>query len=213
MIVDPQSFRGLAYEVLNMLTSSAANDDNKLTLPLIEADLRKQYAILLKEEDKARERTGNDPESYRLQTIRRNVDGVGLNRKTDVPGMLTYNGKTYISYAGLIDAEVSFVPCDYRWQLPGIAQVNNKPSFCVEGQTLYLRLTERTVLVDEIDITGIPSMPFPDLDRSDEWFWKKPWNVPEDIKGKIKLQTMRVFMGTHIQLAPRTDTKNNGLPG
>ena len=63
MIVDPQSFRGLAYEVLNMLTSSAANDDNKLTLPLIEADLRKQYAILLKEEDKARERTGNDPEN------------------------------------------------------------------------------------------------------------------------------------------------------
>ncbi|SOD80911.1 hypothetical protein [Spirosoma fluviale] len=215
MIIHPQSFRALAYEVLNHLNNNSANDDSRITLPIIEQELRHQFGIYLKETDRQTERQGMDPEAYRVETMSLSIAGDDLMRVVEVVGLLTFNGKPYTSFVGIqTDTyQLGFVPVDYRWQLLGMSQLTRQPCFTLEGDKMYVLLTAQTIAVEAITLTGIPADPFPKAGRADEWYWKRAWFLGEEAKGKIKMQTLRVFMGTHIQLQQRVDQKNNATEG
>ena len=156
-----------------------------------------------------------DPEAYRVQTMQLNIAGEGFEREVEIIGLLTFNGKAYTTFVGLMNADhqLGFVPVDYRWQLKGYTALSRQPCFALEGSKMIVRLTPETIAVENISLTGIPADPFPALARGDEWYWKHPWFLSEEAKGKIKMQAIRVFMGTHIQLQQRVDTKNNGTEG
>lgn len=215
MIIHPQSFRALAYEVINHLNNNSSNDDSKITLPIIEQELRHQFGIYLKENDRQTERQGMDPEAYRVQTMQLSIAGEGFIREVEIIGLLTFNGKAYTTFVGIQtdDHQLGFVPVDYRWQLLGMAQLSQNPCFALEGSKMFVRLTPETIALEEITLTGIPADPFPKEGRGDTWYWKQAWFLSEEAKGKIKMQAIRVFMGTHIQLQQRVDTKNNATEG
>ena len=215
MLTHPQSFRALAYEVQNHLYASGATDDSRLTLPLIEQELRHQLGIYLKEYDRQQERMGQEPDPVRLQTTTLALPDANLSsgavRSLDIAGMMLYMGKPYAPFVGIENecGLVGFVPVDQKWQLKAMAQLTGQGCYCFIGNQLMMHLSAATIGVEQITVTGIPADPFPITPRADAWYWQSPWFMSEEAKGKIKMQTLRVFMGTHIQLRQLADAKNN----
>ena len=92
-----------------------------------------------------------------------------------------------------------------------MVELLKKPAFCLESGVAVIRLNDEAALVEDITVVCVLLDLFPPAGRSDGWYWKQGWNVPEDVKGEIKMNTMRVLMGTHFQLQPRQPKENNGI--
>jgi|GEM_PF-2768538 len=217
MNVHPESFRALAYEVRAHLTASGYTDDTKIGLPLIEAQLRHDAGAALKKRDLDNIRLGAEPESWRLKRFVLPLAGVDMWRTAELPAMILFNGMPYLTFLGTEDEktgqQVGFTPTKSKWQLTGMVRLCNKPAYTVSDTSVTVQVTPKTILVSEVVAYGIPMNPFPSEARGDDWYWAQAWGVPEELKKEIKLNTISVFMNTHVQLAGRRDIKNNGLDG
>jgi len=210
MIIHPQSFRALAYEIQNHLTSSTATDDTPIPLPLIEQEIRNKFASAQKKLDIQREKQGGEPEPYRITTLTRTLSGHELRQTVTVPNLLTFGGMIWISFLGPVESDRGFVPADHVWQLAALVARDKRPAYAPQGTTIHIRLTPETVLIPEIKIICALADYFPTDDRSHPWFWETAWNVPGELKDQVKMDAISVFMNTHIQLNKSRDVKNNG---
>lgn len=212
--VHPDSFRALAYEVLNQLHGSAPIDDNSITIYQIENELRDQYGFLLEADDRKRLAMGQQPDLSRLQqfTIPLTDQGCAgcdeFKLVADVARFLDWNGTPFITQVNVCGG-TKLTGTSYEWQLDSKARQTRMPAYAIQGSRLIVKLTADSAGIDSVLVTGIPVDPFYGMEQDDRRLIEVPWPVARSFKAQIKERAEMRFRGGSLTTRPFKDRVNN----
>lgn len=219
------SLRAMSTEVRNLLAGGKASDDFNISLRQIDRAIKDIYSDLIHQEDRQKQSIGEPLDTQRVVNFCIPlVDNDDFNcvctqysgklKKAQLPKLVQWKGEPYIKFLGNSKRTMEFTPTTGIGQMDAYLLMVDKPAYFVVGNTAYVALPKKYVLICDIGLQGIPVDPM--VTSSDKIcfdIWSQEWNISDHMRNIVKKQALELFGNPLTTNKQNNDVRNNAQDG